>query len=484
MTAPDHENSMTHDRPAIVWFRQDLRTSDNPALHAASRSGRPVIPVYVLDDENAGDWRMGAASRWWLHHSLSSLQRSFGDRLVLLRGDASRLIPELVQATGAAAVLWNRCYEPWRIARDGRIKEDLKQSGIEVRSFNGSLLWEPANTLKPNGEPYRVFTPFFRKGCVANGIPPRQPIDAPTELRAFDHYPGLELDALELLPKVRWYDGLSAAWSPGEADARQQLSEFIATGLDAYSEGRDRPDRPFVSRLSPHLHFGELSPNQAWYAIKAARPEPDNNADRFLAELGWREFSYNLLYHEPTLVDRNLQRKFDRMTWPTDERLLAAWQRGRTGIPFVDAGMRQLWRTGYMHNRVRMVVGSFLVKNLQQDWRSGARWFWDTLVDADLANNSASWQWVAGTGADAAPYFRIFNPVTQGRKFDPEGQYVRSYVPELARLPDKYLHCPWEAPEEILLAAGVRLGDTYPLPVVDLKASRERALAGFKSLSA
>jgi deoxyribodipyrimidine photo-lyase len=484
MTAPDQENSMTHDRPAIVWFRQDLRTSDNPALHAASRSGRPVIPVYVLDDENAGDWRMGAASRWWLHHSLSSLQRSFGDRLVLLRGDASRLIPELVQATGAAAVFWNRCYEPWRIARDGRIKEDLKQSGIEVRSFNGSLLWEPANTLKPNGEPYRVFTPFFRKGCVANGIPPRQPIDAPTALRAFDHHPGLELDALELLPKLRWYDGLSAAWSPGEADARQQLTEFIATGLDAYSEGRDRPDRPFVSRLSPHLHFGELSPNQAWYAVKAARPEPDDNADRFLAELGWREFSYNLLYHEPTLVDRNLQRKFDRMTWPADEGLLAAWQRGRTGVPFVDAGMRQLWRTGYMHNRVRMVVGSFLVKNLQQDWRSGARWFWDTLVDADLANNSASWQWVAGTGADAAPYFRIFNPVTQGRKFDPEGQYVRSYVPELAGLPDKYLHCPWEAPEEVLLAAGVRLGDTYPLPVVDLKASRERALAGFKSLSA
>ena len=484
MTAPDHENSMTSDRPAIVWFRQDLRTSDNPALHAASRSGRPVIPVYVLDDENAGDWRMGAASRWWLHHSLSSLQRSFGDRLVLLRGDASRLIPELVQATGAAAVFWNRCYEPWRIARDGRIKEDLRQSGVEVRSSNGTLLWEPANTLKPNGEPYRVFTPFFRKGCLVNGIPPRQPLDAPTELRAFDHHPGLELDALELLPKVRWYDGLSAAWSPGEADARQQLMEFIATGLDAYSEGRDRPDRPFVSRLSPHLHFGELSPNQAWYAVRAARPEPDDNADRFLAELGWREFSYNLLYHEPTLVDRNLQRKFDRMTWPTDEGLLAAWQRGRTGVPFVDAGMRQLWRTGYMHNRVRMVVGSFLVKNLQQDWRSGARWFWDTLVDADLANNSASWQWVAGTGADAAPYFRIFNPVTQGRRFDPEGQYVRSYVPELARLPDKYLHCPWEAPEEVLLAAGVRLGDTYPLPVVDLKASRERALAGFKSLSA
>jgi deoxyribodipyrimidine photo-lyase len=287
-----------------------------------------------------------------------------------------------------------------------------------------------------------------------------------------------------LLPKVRWYDGLSAAWSPGEPDARQQLTEFIATGLDGYSEGRDRPDRPFVSRLSPHLHFGELSPNQAWYAVKAARRETDHNADRFLAELGWREFSYNLLYHEPTLIDRNLQRKFDRMTWQPDDDLLAAWQKGLTGVPFVDAGMRQLWRTGYMHNRVRMVVGSFLVKNLQQDWQSGARWFWDTLVDADLANNSASWQWVAGTGADAAPYFRIFNPVTQGRKFDPEGQYVRSYVPELAGLPDKYLHCPWEAPEEVLLAAGVRLGDTYPLPVVDLKASRERALAGFKSLSA
>lgn len=473
---------MSRPAPIIAWFRQDLRLADNPALRAACRDGAPVLPVYILDDDNAGEWRMGAASRWWLHHSLRKLSRSLDGRLLLLSGDAARLLPELAARTGASGVCWNRCHEPWRIARDRGIKATLQAAGVRVETFNGSQLWEPASTLKPDRTPYRVFTPFYRKGCLGQGVEPRVPESEPESLRLYAGETGLTLDELGLLPAIDWSGGLAAAWSPGEADAAQQLAEFVAVGLRNYARGRDRPDQPAVSRLSPHLHFGELSPNQAWYAVQEALPEGDENADRFLAELGWREFSCNLLHHTPTLTDANLQRKFDRMPWRDDPAALAAWQKGRTGIPFVDAGMRQLWQTGYVHNRVRMVVGSFLVKNLLVDWRLGARWFWDTLVDADLANNSASWQWVAGTGADAAPYFRIFNPVTQGRKFDPEGHYVRSLVPELARLPDRYLHCPWEAPADVLDAAGVVLGETYPRPVVDLAASRQRALAAFKAL--
>ncbi len=473
---------MPRPNPVIVWFRQDLRLADNPALRAACRDGAPVLPVYILDDDNAGEWRMGAASRWWLHHSLEKLSRSLGGRLLLLRGDASSVLPELAARTQASGICWNRCHEPWRIARDRGIKAALQATGVRVETFSGSFLWEPSSTLKPDRTPYRVFTPFYRKGCLGQGVLPRIPEEVPASLTLYEHEKGLSLDDLELLPTIDWAGGIAAAWSPGEAPAAQQLAEFVAVGLEHYASGRDRPDLPAVSRLSPHLHFGELSPNQAWYAVSEALPEGDENADRFLAELGWREFSTNLLYHTPSLVDTNLQRKFDRMPWRDDPAALAAWQKGKTGIPFVDAGMRQLWQTGYVHNRVRMVVGSFLVKNLLIDWRLGARWFWDTLVDADLANNSASWQWVAGTGADAAPYFRIFNPVTQGQKFDPEGHYVRSLVPEIGRLPDRYLHCPWQAPADVLKKAGVVLGETYPAPIVDLAMSRERALAAFKAL--
>ncbi|NNF40167.1 MAG: deoxyribodipyrimidine photo-lyase, partial [Woeseiaceae bacterium] len=402
------------------------------------------------------------------------------------RGDAATLLPELVRDVGADAVFWNRCYEPWRIARDTVIKDMLQHDSIEVRSFNGSTLFEPPNTNKPDGTPYRVFTPFYRRGCLQNGIPPRQPLPAPQALPLFRSAAGVALDALELMPRINWYEDIAAEWSPGEDGAADRLHDFLSVGLSHYDEGRNRPDQRYVSRLSPHLHFGEISPNQAWFAIheKFGKKELTTDADRFLSELGWREFSYNLLFNEPTLPTDNLQRKFDNFPWEDDDAALQRWQRGTTGYPIVDAGMRELWQTGYMHNRVRMIVGSFLVKNLLLHWSHGARWFWDTLVDADLASNSASWQWIAGCGADAAPYFRIFNPVTQGKKFDPDGLYVRRFIPELSDMPDKWLHNPWEAPDSVLTDAGVCLGDRYPEPIVDLKASRERALSAFKSLSA
>ncbi|MGI9233153.1 MAG: cryptochrome/photolyase family protein [Woeseiaceae bacterium] len=475
---------MANPAPAIVWFRQDLRLADNPALDAATRDGRPILPLYILDDENSGDWKMGAASRWWLHQSLKSLSESLNDRVVFFRGDAKDILPTLIRDVGADSVFWNRCYEPWRIKRDTAIKDELQNDGIAVRTSNGSALFEPPNTNKPDGTPYRVFTPFYRRGCLQNGLPPRRAIPAPDTLSLLQTDAGVSLEELDLLPNVPWYDEMASEWLPGEAGAVHRLQAFMESGLGHYEEGRNRPDQRYVSRLSPHLHFGEISPNQAWFAVhdNLSGKTLTLDADRFLSELGWREFSYNLLYNVPELPKKNLQRKFEAFPWRSDEAALRCWQRGQTGYPIVDAGMRELWQTGYMHNRVRMIVGSFLVKNLLLHWRHGAQWFWDTLVDADLANNSASWQWIAGCGADAAPYFRIFNPVTQGKKFDPQGLYVRRFIPALAAMPDKFVHNPWEAPADVLARAGVSLGSHYPEPVVDLKSSRERALSAFKSL--
>ncbi len=477
---------MSDTAPVIVWFRQDLRLADNPALCAAAEAGAPILPVFILDDENAAEWRMGAASRWWLHQSLQSLDNSLSGKLAFLRGDALDLLPRLASEVGAAGVFWNRVYEPWCRKRDEAIKSQLMGSSFRVRSFNGSLLFDPPNTNKQDGTPYRVFTPFYRKGCLQNGIPPRKPLPKPENMLLHEYAVGCALEDLELMPGINWYGEIAENWTPGEDGAEARLDTFLSSAIGRYKEGRNHPDQEYVSRLSPHLHFGEISPNQAWYAVIGERTVADvsTDADHFLSELGWREFSYNLLYNEPSLTSVNLQRKFDRFPWRSDEAALARWQRGETGIPIVDAGMRELWRTGYMHNRPRMIVASFLVKNLMLHWLEGARWFWDTLVDADLANNSASWQWVAGCGADAAPYFRIFNPVLQGRKFDSEGGYVRRYVPELAQLPDKYIHSPWEAPPDVLRESGVSLGDNYPHPMVDLKSSRERALAAYKSLTA
>ncbi len=475
---------MSDVKPVIVWFRQDLRLFDNPAFSAAVRSGAPVMPVYVLDDDSAGEWAMGAASRWWLHRSLESLHKDLGGHLRLFQGKADDVIPRLADRVSAGGIYWNRCYEPWRIARDTIIKKALIEDGRDAQSFNGSLLFEPPNIAKADGTPYKVFTPFYRKGCLASGPPPREVVDRPADFRLYEHDAGTELEGLGLLPDIRWYGEMENTWSPGEHGAQARLDAFLEQGLQDYRSGRNRPDKEAVSRLSPHLHFGEISPHQIWHDAKALAGDSSiaDNIDHFLSELGWREFSYYLLYHWPELPRTNLQNKFDRFPWRDDTNALERWQRGLTGYPIVDAGMRELWRTGYMHNRVRMIVGSFLVKNLLLHWHHGEDWFWDTLADADLANNSASWQWIAGCGADAAPYFRIFNPVTQGQKFDPQGAYVRRYVPELAKLPTRHLHNPWETPADVLADAGVKLDEHYPAPIVDLKASRERALAAFRSL--
>lgn len=454
----------------IHWFRQDLRLGDNPSLHQAVLDGC-VLPIYIHDEVNVEDAGIGAASKWWLHHSLTSLNKQLDGRLSVYRGDPLTLLPALAQRLGISKIHWNRCYEPWRISRDKKLKIRLRDVGIETRSHNGSLLWEPWDISKGDGTPYRVFGPFFKNGCL-KAPPPRSPITTPEPASYIGDSESLRIEDLGLRPSKPWDGSLSPHWTIGEDGAQQRLQAFLAHGLGDYKEGRNFAARTNVSRLSPHLHFGELSPNQAWYAVQA----DETNAEHFLSELGWREFSYHLLYQFPDLPKACLQQTFNAFPWKTDARLLQAWQQGKTGYPIVDAGMRELWQTGYMHNRVRMIVASFLVKNLLLHWHHGAAWFWDCLVDADLANNSASWQWVAGCGADAAPYFRIFNPVTQGQKFDAEGDYTRRYLPELSRLPNKYLFNPWEAPPSVLSDAGVALGTHYPSPVVDLKASRKRAL--------
>ena len=463
----------------IHWFRQDLRLSDNPSLHHASKNDH-VLPVYILDNENSGDFSMGGASRFWLHHSLKSLNENLNNNLSLYQGDPLKTLLDIIDRNNISAVYWNRCYEPWRIKRDTEIKSVLESKGISVFTYNGSLLWEPWTIKKDDGTPYKVFTPFYRKGCL-NSEEPRKPLPkVSTSNLIVDKVPSLNLEDLSLIPTFRWDIQMESHWNIGEIGAYERLTKFIDNGIKNYKEGRNFPAKPFVSKISPHLHFGELSPNQAWYLAK--EKASDKNIDHFLSELGWREFSYCQLYFNPDLPIKNLQSKFDQFPWETNSKNLSAWQKGQTGIPMVDAGMRELWLTGSMHNRVRMVVGSFLVKNLLLDWRHGERWFWDCLVDADLASNSASWQWIAGCGADAAPYFRIFNPVTQGEKFDPDGEYIKEYIPELKDLPNKFLYNPWEAPKEILENANIVLGKDYPEPIINLKSSREKALDAFKSL--
>ena len=465
----------------IVWFRQDLRLADNPALHAAAKSGAKILPVYVLDDENAGEWKMGGASRWWLHHSLASLNADLGEKMVFLKGDACVQIASLAQGIKASAVYWNRCYEPWRINRDKIIKQNLKEMNIAVESFNGSLLWEPWEVLKSDNTPYKVFTPFYRKGCLSKDEP-RKPLAAPKDVQFLEYKDGLSLSGLNLLPakpQPRWDKKMEDFWEIGEKGAQKSLKHFLNNGLNDYKEGRNFMMKENVSRLSPRLHFGEISPNQVWHAARAKEGELTKDVDHFCSELGWREFSYSLLFHFPDLPRKNLQSRFDAFPWQQSDKNLAAWQRGQTGYPIVDAAMRELWETGYMHNRARMVVGSFLVKHLLLHWHHGEDWFWDCLVDADLPNNAASWQWIAGSGADAAPYFRIFNPVLQGEKFDPEGEYIRRFVPELKDMPNSHIHKPWEATPLILKAAGVELGKTYPNPIVDHSAARDLALEAF-----
>lgn len=477
--------------PVILWFRQDLRLQDNAALAAALQTGAPIVPVYVLDDAGEGAWPAGGAARWWLHHALVALDaslRALGGRLILARGPADGVLDRLRRDTGAAAVYWNRRYEPAVIARDRAIKAGLAAAGVEVRSFNSALLFEPHTVANKQGKPFQVFTPFWRH-CLAQPVPAPVPVQ-PAVWPAPARWPAsLAVDELGLLPSLPWAREFPEHWTPGEAGAQQRLKAFVAGAVDDYGNRRNLPDTDGTSRLSPWLHCGELGPRQIWAALqaraKATGVFPSGRGEQvFLSEVGWREFAHHLLFHFPHTPAQPLREDFEKFPWAADPGgvRLRAWQRGRTGYPVVDAGMRQLWRTGWMHNRVRMITASFLVKHLRLSWTHGAAWFWDTLVDADLANNTLGWQWTAGCGADAAPYFRIFAPVLQGEKFDPEGGYVRRWVPELARLPAKWIHRPWEAPAEVLGAAGVTLGQNYPAPIVDHAAARAAALAAFKAL--
>jgi deoxyribodipyrimidine photo-lyase len=480
------------DMTTILLFSRDLRLTDNPALAAAIARNQPIVPVFILDDEDAGDWAPGAASRWWLHGALAALGEDLGQRgsrLILRRGKAEAVLDQLLPEIAATGVYWNRRYEPWAKARSERLKKRLAARGIDAQSFNAGLIHEPWTLRTQKGEPYRVFTPFWKalRTAGVKGLtllpPPRLP--APTTFPRSDI-----LSQWALRPtKPDWAGGLRSAWTPGEQGAHERLQTFAERAAFGYRDGRNIPGVEGTSRLSPHLHFGEIGPRQIWRALtvqavtKADDPMP-GGVETFLSEIAWREFSYHLLFHFPTLPNEPLRQEFGVFPWVGDAAALSAWQRGMTGYPIVDAGMRELWTTGWMHNRVRMIVASFLVKDLLGDWRQGEAWFWDTLVDADLANNSASWQWVSGCGADAAPYFRVFNPSLQGAKFDPEGSYVRRWVPELARLPDALLHAPWKAQPIELADAGVRLGTTYPRPIVDHSTARNRALAAFKALKA
>lgn len=464
-------------RPAIHWFRSDLRLADNPALARAAECDA-VIPIWIEEPTENSHPAPGAAFRWWTRRSLAALNEALHGKLRCYRGDPQELLPRLVARYGASRVTWNRVYEPWAIARDRAIEQALQGLGVEVVSENGSLLWEPWAVTKPDGTPYRVFTPFYTKGCLT-APPPRRPIPAPI-LRLLPPEADEPLFDPLRVREAAWETKLGRHWSIGEAAAQARLAAFLTDGLPGYATGRDVPALPHVSRLSPHLAHGEISPNTLWYAVEGTAPEKD--VAKFRAELAWREFAYSLLYHFPTLVTEPFRPEFAAFPWREDGDALAAWQKGETGIPIVDAGMRELWETGYLHNRVRMIVASFLTKNLLVDWRLGEAWFRDCLVDASVAVNSASWQWVAGCGADAAPYFRIFNPVLQAQKFDPDGKYLRRWLPELSRLPTPALYAPWQASPEVLSRAGVALGVTYPKPLVDLQSSRERALAAYEQV--
>jgi len=475
-------------QPIIFWFRQDLRIHDLPGLAAAAATGQPIIPCYILDDEGPGEWQTGAASRWWLHHSLEYLQTELaklGADLILRRGESSAVLEQLLQETGAQAVYCTRMYEPWAADLQLKLHRQFADTEIIFKRFSGALLFEPESISNQADLPYKVFTPFWRS-CLSKPEP-----ELPKPLSPATHWWSSEtrsdpLKQWQLCPQqpdwaARWPNW----WKPGGADAQVKLDAFLRDGVSQYAEGRNHPALDCTTRLSPHLHYGEISPRELWHRARhaaAARPELASQVEKFLSEMGWREFSNHLMHHFPTIPEQAFKAPFRQFPWLANEGKLAAWKTGHTGYPMVDAGMRELWQTGYMHNRVRMIVASFLTKHLLIHWREGARWFWDTLLDADLANNSSGWQWVAGSGADASPYFRIFNPVTQGKKFDAEGQYIRQWVPELSALGNRYLNCPWEAPPELLRDAGIRLGQDYPHPIVDHKAARESALAAYASL--
>ena len=475
----DNGHEMT--APVLLWFRDDLRLADNPAVDAAAGWGAPTIPVFLLD-EGSGIRPLGGAARWWLHGSLASLEGALlgrRSRLILRRGAAETVLPALAAEAGARAVLWNRSHDPATQARDRRVEAALRRAGIEVRTFASGALVEPEAMRTGTGGAFKVFTPFWK--ALRARYRPTPPLSAPESFPLPERWPDSErLGDWRLRPSAPdWAHGFRT-WHPGESGATQALERFIDEGLRGYADGRNFPGRQGTSRLSQHLRFGEISPAQAWRAVEdavARGAAPYRDGEAFLRDIGCREFCRHLLFHFPELPSRPWRKEFERFPWRSDPAALRAWRRGRTGYSIVDAGMRQLWATGWMHNRVRMIAASFLTKHLLIDWREGEAWFWDTLIDADLANNAANWQWVAGCGADAAPFFRIFNPVLQGERFDPEGDYVRRWVPELARLPAPDIHRPWDSGR--LAGAGVSLGDTYPEPIIEHAAARRRALEAY-----
>ncbi len=475
---------MTHaNRSAesvIVWFRRDLRLGDHPGLAAAVATGLSVVPVFLWAPEEDREGNPGAASRWWLHQTLAALQQSLqakGSRLVVRRGPTAEALLHLAAETGARQVFCSRIYEPAPLASDPELRRQLQAKGVSLETFNGSLLFEPGSIRTAAGGSFRMFTPFWRALWNQRGAL-RAPQRTPGSLPAPRTWPqSLDISALGLEPKIDWAAGIRATWAPGEAAALKRLKQFAQGRIRHYCDDRNRPDEDGTSRLSPHLHCGEISPVAIWHAVADRQ-----GAEPYLRQLAWREFAYHLLVENPETISKPFQPQFRHFPWRRNARRLRAWQQGHTGYPFVDAAMRQLWTTGWMHNRARLVVASFLVKHLLIPWQQGAAWFLYTLVDADLANNAMGWQWVAGCGVDAAPYFRIFHPVTQGERFDPQGTYVRRWVPELAGLPSEWIHKPWEAPSSILTAAHVRLGTTYPRPLVDHKQARQAALEAFQEM--
>jgi deoxyribodipyrimidine photo-lyase len=468
----------------ILWFRNDLRLADNSALQAALEVGAPIVPVFIWAPEEAGDWQPGAASKWCLHHALESLRESWQRRrgeLILREGESLIVLRRLIRETGATRVFWNRRYESPLRELDAEIKRQLRADGIEVESFNSSLLNEPHTVATGAGKPYQVYTPYWKKVKDREWESLAQP--------NFDllHLPSIlpesmPLSALGLLPRLAWDRSFYDSWQISEAEAIRRLDAFLAGPVDAYATARDRPDIDATSALAPYLHWGLIGPRQIVHRMQAKCDLSQLGPVTYLKEIYWREFAYNVLYHFPDTPDAPLREAYADFPWLQDATTLQAWQQGLTGYPIVDAGMRQLWQTGWMHNRVRMIVSSFLVKHLLHDWHEGAKWFWDTLIDADLASNTLGWQWSGGCGADAAPYFRVFNPITQGQKFDPEGDYVRRFVPELKRMPSKYIHTPWQAPADVLQDAAVHIGGNYPAPLIDHKVGRARALAALNQL--
>jgi deoxyribodipyrimidine photo-lyase len=459
--------------PTLMWFRQDLRLADHAALTAAAAKG-PVIPVYILDDETPGDWKIGAASRWWLHRSLDNLSQKIP--LVLCEGRSDEVISKLLKETGATALHFTRDYAPWSGALEQRIKVICEEHNATCHRYGGFLLHEPEDIRNGSGQPYKVYSPYAR-ACFAAGDP-RALKPAPKIEFAKHNIKSAKLSDLKLLPtKPDWSAGLAQTWQPGEDHAVSLLHTFLDEALMDYAEGRDRPDKPFTSRLSPHLHWGEISPHQIWHATRSVMAKANGGLDRsgekFLKEVLWREFSYHLLHHLPHFPDQPFKPEYADFPWVYDEEAFKKWQKGQTGYPIVDAGMRELWHTGIMHNRVRMIVASFLIKDLLIPWQDGERWFWDTLVDADIGANSTSWQWVAGSGADASPYYRIFNPVLQGIKFDPDGEYVKKWIPELRHVAKEFIHAPWEMSN---------FPPNYPARMVDHAFARDRALEAFKKI--